>query len=51
MKYGSHTCYGSKEMAKVKVFFREWQHLGQGQGRKVKNVGTDRKVMSQGIHM
>ena len=51
MKYGSRTCYGSKEMAKVNFFFENGNIYVKGQGRKVKNVGTDRKVMSQGIHM
>ena len=44
MKYKSPITYHSKDMAKVKVF-KKWVKL-QGQGHKVKNVGTNRKVLS-----
>jgi hypothetical protein len=36
--------YHSKDMARVKVF-EKWVKL-QGQGHKVKNFGTNRKVLS-----
>jgi hypothetical protein len=44
MKYKSPIPYHSKDMAKVKVF-KKWVKL-QGQGHKVKNFGTNRKVLS-----
>jgi hypothetical protein len=44
MKYKSPITYHSKDMAKVRVF-KKWVKL-QGQGHKVKNFGTDRKVLS-----
>jgi hypothetical protein len=44
MKYESHITYHSKYMAKVKVV-EKWVKL-QGQGQKVKNVGTNRKALS-----
>ena len=49
MKYESRIYYGSKIMAKVKVFIIKVK--GQGQGHNVKIFGTDGKVSSQGIHM
>ena len=36
-------------MAKVK-FFQKYVK-SQGQGHKVKNFGTERKILSQGIHL
>jgi hypothetical protein len=44
MKYESPIPCHSKDMANVKVF-EKWVKL-QGQGNKVKNVGTNRKVLS-----
>jgi hypothetical protein len=44
MKYESPITYHSKDMAKVEVF-EKWVKL-QGQGHKVKNFGTNRKVLS-----
>jgi hypothetical protein len=41
--------YHSKDMANVKVF-KKWIKL-QGQGHKVKDFGTNRKVLSQGTHI
>jgi hypothetical protein len=41
MKYESRTTYHSKDMANVKVF-KMWVKL-QGQGHKVKHVGTNKK--------
>ena len=49
VKCESPTSYGSKVMTMVKVV--EMQMKGHGQGDKVKNLGTDGKVMSRGIHM
>jgi hypothetical protein len=49
MKYESPITYHSKDMANVKVF-EKWVKL-QGQGHKVKNFGTNRKVLSQGTHI
>jgi hypothetical protein len=43
MKYESPITYHSKDMAIVKVF-EKWVKL-QGQGHKVKNVRTNRKVL------
>jgi hypothetical protein len=44
MEYESPITYHSKDMVSVKVF-EEWVKL-QGQGHKVKNYGTNRKVLS-----
>jgi hypothetical protein len=44
MKYKSPITYHSKDMAKVKVF-KKWVKL-QGQSHRVKNFGTNRKVLS-----
>ena len=44
MKYQSPITYHSKDMANVNVF-ENWVKL-QGQGHKVKNYGTNRKVFS-----
>jgi hypothetical protein len=44
MKYESPTTYHLKDMANVKVT-EKWVKL-QGQGHKVKNFGTNRKVLS-----
>jgi hypothetical protein len=44
MTYESPITYHSKDMANVKVF-EKWVTL-QGQGHKVKNSGTNRKVLS-----
>jgi hypothetical protein len=44
MKYKSLITYHSNDMAKIKVF-KKWAKL-QGQGHKVKNVGTIRKFLS-----
>jgi hypothetical protein len=44
MKYESLITYHSKYTANVKVF-EKWVKL-QGQGREVKNYGTNRKVLS-----
>jgi hypothetical protein len=49
MKYKSSITYHSKDMAKVTVF-KKWVKL-QGQGHKVKNFGTNRKVLSYGTHI
>ena len=46
VKYESPISYGSKVMVKVNFFFNLI-----GQGHKVKQFGTDGKVLSQGIHM
>jgi hypothetical protein len=48
IKYESPITDHSEDMANVKVF-EKWVKL-QGQGHKVKNVGTHGKVLSQGIH-
>ena len=47
MKYQSPSTHCSKVISKVKVF-KKWVKL-QGQGHSVKNYGTYRKVLSQGI--
>jgi hypothetical protein len=44
MKYESPITGNSKDMANVKVF-EKWVKL-QGQGHKVRNFGTNRKVLS-----
>jgi hypothetical protein len=44
MKYESPITYHSKDTANVTVF-EKWVKL-QGQGHKVKNFGTNRKVLS-----
>jgi hypothetical protein len=44
MKYESPITCHSKDMANVKVF-EKWIKL-QGQGHKVKNFGTNKKVLS-----
>jgi hypothetical protein len=44
MKYESPITYHLKDKANVKVF-EKWVKL-QGQGHKVKNIGTNRKVLS-----
>jgi hypothetical protein len=44
MKYESPITRHSKNIANVKVF-EKWVKL-QGQGHKVKNFGTNRKVLS-----
>jgi hypothetical protein len=44
MKYESPITYHSKDIANVKVF-EKWVKL-QGQAHKVKNFGTNRKVLS-----
>jgi hypothetical protein len=44
MKYESPIPYHSKDMANVKVF-EMWVKL-QGQGHKIKNYGTNIKVLS-----
>ena len=44
LKYESPITYHSKDIANVKVF-EKWVKL-QGQGHKVKNYGTNRKVLS-----
>ena len=49
VQYESSITPGKKVMAKVKLF-QKWVKL-QGQGHEVKNYGTMRKVLSQGIHM
>jgi hypothetical protein len=49
MKYESPINYHSKDMANVKVF--EKCVKVQDQGHKVKNFGTNRKVLSQGTHI
>ena len=49
MQYESPIFSGKKVMAKVKAFHK-WVKF-QGQGHKVKNFGTTRKVLSQGMHM
>jgi hypothetical protein len=41
--------YYSKDTVKVEVFNMQVKH--QGQGHKVKSVGTHRKVLSRGILM
>jgi hypothetical protein len=41
--------YYSKDMANVKVF-KKWVNL-EGQGHKVKNFGTNKKVLSYGTHI
>ena len=49
MQYESPIFSGKKVMTKIKVFHKEVNL--QGQGHKVKNYGTTRKVLSQGMHM
>jgi hypothetical protein len=44
MKYGSHITCHSKDTANVTVL-EKWVKL-QGQGHKVKTIGTNRKVLS-----
>jgi hypothetical protein len=44
MKYESPITRHSKDIANVKIF-EKWVKL-QGQGHKVKNFGTNRKVLS-----
>ena len=49
VQYESPITSALKVMAKVKVFSKVGQTSSQG--HKVKNYGTMRKVLSQGIHM
>ena len=49
MKYRSSSTHCLKVISKDKVF-KKWAKL-QGQGHRVKNNGTHRKVISQGILM
>jgi hypothetical protein len=49
MKYESLITYHSKYMANVNVF-EKWIEL-QVQGHKIKNIGTNRKVLSYGTHI
>ena len=46
VKYESHTSYGSKVMTKAKVF-KMWV---KDHSYEVKHIGTDGKVLSEGIH-
>ena len=48
-QYESPITSGKKVMAMVKVFHKKVKF--QGQGHKVKNYGTTRKVLSQVMHM
>ena len=49
MKYQSSSTHGSKDISKVNVFKKSIKLLGQG--HRVKNNGTHRKVLSQEILM